>query len=60
VSDPVIRLSRPPDGRIMCCICFRYRQVADLLIDRHGDRWDICGDGTCAAEAGFIDGEVTG
>lgn len=49
----VVRLSRPGDGRVMCCICFEYRQPEDLFADETGQRWDICATGSCTAEAGL-------
>jgi hypothetical protein len=54
---PIFKLSRPPDGRIMCSICFDYRWPDELFVDAAGQRWDLCGgDKTCAAEAGYRDG----
>lgn len=53
MSDQIIRLSRPPDGRIMCCICFEYRQPYELFVDAEGSKWDVCAAGPCAWQAGL-------
>lgn len=37
----VYRLSRPPDGRIMCCICFYYMQPDECWVDADGQGWDL-------------------
>ncbi len=53
--DPVLRhdLTRLPTGEVMCCICFTFRRREDLFVDQDGAKWDLCGDGTCAKEAGL-------
>lgn len=49
-----VDLMRPAPGVVRCSICFRAREVADLFVDpANGRPWDVCGDGTCAAEAGL-------
>jgi len=37
-----VSLSRPADGRVMCCICFGYFNVEALAVDKNGQRWDVC------------------
>jgi hypothetical protein len=54
----VVSLSRPGDGRVMCCICFSYRWPDELYTDAQGQKWDICGPGQepdedCAGQAGL-------
>jgi hypothetical protein len=45
---------RPAPGIVRCCICFEARPSHELLLDQaDGQRWDICGDGPCAAQAGL-------
>lgn len=53
MTRPVVSLSRPGGGWVMCCICFEYRQPTDLYIDWFGATWDLCLTGTCARQAGF-------
>jgi hypothetical protein len=32
-----------PDGKVMCCICFKRFDVADLSVDpTDGKTWDVC------------------
>lgn len=31
-----------PDGKVMCCLCFRRFGPDQLHVDEHGDRWDVC------------------
>ena len=31
-----------PDGRVMCCICFNRFAPEDLLLDKDGQRVDVC------------------
>lgn len=52
-ARPWVSLSRLPDGRVMCCICFEYRTVDELFTDAAGVTWDVCAEGTCAAESGL-------
>lgn len=52
-ARPWVSLSRPGDGTVLCCICFRYRTVDELLTDAAGDTWDVCDEGTCAEESGL-------
>jgi hypothetical protein len=52
----VVSLSRPGDGRVMCCICFDYRWPVELFTDNQGEKWDVCGEGYgehCAEQAGM-------
>jgi hypothetical protein len=53
-----VNLMRPAPGYARCCICFEARPFDELLLDQStNQRWDICGDGTCAEEAGLnLDG----
>lgn len=47
-------LMRPAPGIVRCAICFTARTVDELLVDESdGMRWDICGDGPCATQAGL-------
>lgn len=50
-SSGFVDLTRLKDGRVMCCICFAYRTPQELFV-KDGERWDLCGDGDCAREAG--------
>jgi hypothetical protein len=48
-------LTRLKDGRVMCCICFEYREKKDLAVETVNgvtSRWDVC-KGACAVQAGF-------
>jgi len=31
-----------PDGKVMCQLCYDRFDMADLYVDEHGDRWDVC------------------
>lgn len=44
--------TRLKDGRVMCQICFEYKQRADLFVDSEGT-WDVC-KGECAVSAGMV------
>lgn len=53
---PIVRvdLMRPAPGIVRCCICFEARPIEELLLDvSSGKRWDICGTGLCAQQAGL-------
>lgn len=49
-------LTRTSDGRLMCCICFKWLWPQECFLDANGDTWDICGTGPCAEQAGYVDG----
>jgi hypothetical protein len=53
-DESFIDLMRPAPGIVRCCICFEARKIEDLLLEKAtGQYWDICGDGTCAEQAGL-------
>jgi hypothetical protein len=53
-DSPFVDLMHPVPGVARCCICFEARQIHELLVEQStGKRWDICGDGVCAQQAGM-------
>lgn len=53
-GDQYVDLMRPAPGYARCSICFEARRYEDLLLEEAtGQRWDICGDGNCAEQAGL-------
>jgi hypothetical protein len=38
----ITRLTRLTDGRVMCCICFDYKDKQDLEPTGDGRVWDVC------------------
>lgn len=44
-------LSRPPDGRIMCALCFEYMWLHEVFVDEEGQAWDVH-PGLCARQCG--------
>lgn len=51
MCSPWESLSHLPDGRQICCICFKPKEKAELFRDEDGQSWDVCV--PCAPAAGL-------